>query len=57
MHYLMLNLVRPTYVPTVNSVMGIILVLMNYLATLALSVFVIQMIGNNSILKRIIFGK
>lgn len=57
MHYLVLNLVRLAYMPTVSSVKGIILVLMNYMITLALSLFVIQMIGHNSILKKIIFGK
>ena len=38
MHYLMLDLVRLAYVPTVSSVTGIILVAMNYLATLTLSI-------------------
>ena len=57
MHYLMLDLVRLAYMPTVSSVTGIILVSMNYLATLTLSILAIQMIGGNSVLKKIAFGK
>ena len=53
----MLDLVRLAYMPTVSSVTGIILVSMNYLATLTLSILAIQMIGGNSVLKKIAFGK
>lgn len=45
------------YIPTVSSVTGIILVSMNYLATLTLSILAIQMIGCNPVLKKIAFGK
>ena len=53
----MLDLVSLAYMPTVNSVTGIILVLMNYLATLTLSILAIQMMGCNPVLKKIAYGK
>ena len=57
LHYLFLNILRPTPQPMFVSVTGIGLVVLNYTLTLAAVALVIYLINNNSLLNKILFYK
>ena len=56
-HYLLLSLIRLDKAPTLYSPMGLSLVLVNYVITVALTVMAIVMMSQNAVLRFILTGK
>lgn len=56
-HYLLLSLIKLEERPVVYSATGIVLVLVNYVITVALAVMLIMVVGKNGVLKFTLTGK
>ena len=56
-HYLLLSLIKSDKVPILYSPVGLSLVLVNYVITVALTVMAIVMMSQNAVLRFILTGK
>ena len=56
-HYLLLSLIKSDKVPILYSPVGLSLVLVNYVITVALTVMAIVMMNQNAVLRFVLFGK
>ena len=56
-HYLLLSLIKSDKVPILYSPVGLSLVLVNYVITVALTVMAIVMMNQNAVRRFVLFGK
>ena len=56
-HYLLLSLIKSDKVSILYSPVGLSLVLVNYVITVALTVMEIVMMNQNAVLRFVLFGK
>lgn len=56
-HYLLLSLIKSDKVPILYSPVGLSMVLVNYVITVALTVMAIVMMNQNAVLRFVLFRK
>ena len=56
-HYLLLSLIKSDKVPILYSPVGLSMVLVNYVITVALTVMAVVMMNQNAVLRFVLFGK
>ena len=56
-HYLFLNLIQLEYIPALQTLQGTTILIVNYSATLILTVAVIRVIQKNNVMNYLLYGK